>query len=163
MSVVQIIGFSLALLVMLVGVLGSVIPGVPGTPVVLLAAVGHRLCFGAAGANNWVLLVLGLLTLVSLLIEWLAGVVGTRKFGGTWRGMVGALVGGVAGMFFSLPGIILGPIIGAVVFELAGGCGMDQAARAGAGTLVGWLVGSAAKVAIGVVMIGLFALNVLGR
>ncbi len=163
MTVLQIIGFSLALLVMLVGVVGSVIPGVPGTPVVLLAAVGHRLCFGAAGANNWVLLGLGFLTLVSLLIEWLAGVLGTRRFGGTWRGMIGALVGGIAGMFFSLPGIILGPIIGAVVFELAGGCRMGQAARAGVGTLVGWLVGSAAKVAIGVVMIGLFALNVLGR
>jgi uncharacterized protein len=163
MTVVQIIGFSVALLVMFLGVLGSVIPGVPGTPLVLLAAVGHRLCFGAAGASNWVLLVLGLLTLLSLLIEWLAGVVGTRKFGGTWRGIIGALVGGVAGMFFGLPGIILGPIIGAVVFELAGGSGMDQAARAGVGTLVGWLVGSAAKVGIGVVMIGLFALNVLGR
>ena len=159
----QIIGLSLTLLVMLVGLVGNVLPAIPGTPLVLVAAVGHRLYFGAASINNVVLVALVLLTLLSLLFDFLASVLGARKFGATWRGMLGAVIGGVVGFFFGIPGIILGPFLGATLFEMFSDKEFKVAVKAGTGAVVGLLLGVLGKSAICVVMIALFAFNVIYR
>lgn len=163
MTIEQIIGLALALLVMLVGLAGTMIPGVPGVPLVLLAAGVHRLWFGDAGVSNMVLIILMLLTLVSLGIDYLASVVGARKLGATWRGVLGAVLGAMVGFFFSVPGVIIGPFVGAVAFEMFGGREWKEAARAGVGALVGVFVGAAGKVVCGAVMIGLFVVNAISR
>src|SRR5204862_6273698 len=121
MSVEQIIGLALALLVMLCGSAASILPGIPGTPIVLLVAIGHRIYFGPAGANNWVLAILIVLTLLSVLFDYLASMFGAKKLGATWKGILGAMVGGLVGLFFNLPGILFGPFLGALLFEFAGG------------------------------------------
>jgi len=159
----QIVGLSLALLIMLTGLVGNVLPGLPGTPLVLVGAVAHRLYFGTASTSNSVLVVLVLLALAALLLDLLAGMLGAKKFGATWRGAVGAVIGGVVGLFFSLPGIILGPFIGATLFELLGRKEIKHAARAGAGAVIGLLVGVVGKCSISVIMIVLFATNVIYR
>jgi uncharacterized protein YqgC (DUF456 family) len=163
MTADQIIGLVLALLVMLCGSVGSILPGIPGTPLVLLAAIGHRLYFGSAGANYWVLGLLVLLTLLSVGFDYLASMYGAKKLGATCRGVLGAVVGGLVGIFFSFPGIILGPFLGALVFEFAGGRGFKPAAKAGLGATLGLLAGAVGKFAICVTMMGLFALNVFYR
>src|SRR4051794_19800802 len=99
---------------MLIGLIGSIVPGLPGTPLVLVAAVGHRLYFGSTSASNAVLVTLLLLTIFSLVLDFVASVFGTKKFGATWLGAVGAVIGGIIGIFFALPGIILGPFLGAM-------------------------------------------------
>ena len=101
MSVDQWIGLILALIVMGVGLIGCVLPGIPGTPLVLVAAVGHRLYFGQESASTFVLIVLVLMTLFSMLIDYLASVLGAKKLGATWRGVAGAVVGAVVGLFFA--------------------------------------------------------------
>ena len=159
----QIIGLSLTLVVMLVGLVGSIVPGLPAAPLVLVAAVGHRLCFGAAGASNTVLLVLTVLTLISLVFDLAASVLGAKKMGATWRGAVGALVGGVVGLFFNLPGIILGPFLGATLLEMTGGQEFKKAAKSGAGAVLGLVLGIIGRFAICVVMMILFATNVILR
>ena len=163
MTTEQIIGLSLTLLVMLAGLIGSLLPVMPGVPLILIAAIGHRLYFGAASINNFVLIILVWLTLVSLVFDFLASLLGSRKFGATWLGMTGAVVGGIIGLFFSLPGIILGPFLGAMIFEILGDKEFKQAVHAGLGATVGLLLGIAGKFAIGVVMIILFATNVILR
>ena len=105
----QIIGLSLALLVMLAALIGNIVPGLPGTPLALVAAIGHRLYFGQASVNNLVLFVLVVLTAVALIFDFLGSALGAKKFGATWRGVVGAALGGIIGLFFSLPGIVPGP------------------------------------------------------
>jgi uncharacterized protein YqgC (DUF456 family) len=163
MTAEQILGLSLALLLMFLGAAASLIPGLPGTPVVLVAAIGHRLYFGPAGANNWVLGGLLALTLLSVVFDYVASMYGAKKLGATWRGLLGAVLGGVVGLFFSLPGVILGPFVGAMLFELAGGYKLKPAARAGLGAMLGLLAGALGKVAICLAMIGLFAINVIYR
>lgn len=148
---------------MLVGLVGNVLPAIPGTPLVLVAAVAHRLYFGAASVNNTVLFVLVMLTLLSLLFDWVASVLGARKFGATWRGMTGAVVGGIIGFFFGIPGIILGPFLGATLFEMFGDKEFKKAVKAGTGAVIGLLLGVIGKFAICVVMIALFAFNVIYR
>ena len=163
MTTVEIIGLSLALLVMLIGLVGSLFPILPGPPLILATAIIHRLVFGVASINNLVLIILVWLTVVALVFDFLASMFGTRKFGATWRGMIGAIIGGVVGLFFGLPGIILGPFLGAMLFEMLGDKEFKQAVHAGLGATVGLLLGIVGKFAIGVGMIILFATNVIMR
>ena len=157
----QIIGLGLTLLVMLVGAAGSVLPGIPSTPIVAVAAIGHRLYFGAHSISNLVLIVLILLTVFSLVMDYVAGVAGARKFGATWRGVVGAALGTLVGLFFNLPGIILGPFIGAALLELAGGRKWPDASRAGLGAVLGVFVGALGKLACCFAMMAMFTVSVI--
>ncbi len=159
----QIIGLTLALLVMLLALVGNLIPGLPGTPLALVAVIGHRLYFGAASVSNVVLIVLVVLTVAAVGLDFLGGALGARKFGATWRGITGAVVGGLVGLFFNLPGIILGPFIGATLFELVGDKELKAAAKAGLGAVIGLVLGVIGKSALGVVMIILFVVNVMAR
>jgi uncharacterized protein len=159
----EIVGLSLTMLVMLAGLVGSLLPVLPGTPLVLVAAIGHRLYFGAASISNLVLGILVALTLISLVFDFLASLLGAKKFGATWRGMTGAVVGGIIGLFFNLPGIILGPFLGAMLFEILGDKEFKKAARAGLGATLGLLLGIIGKFSIAVMMIILFATNVVLR
>jgi uncharacterized protein YqgC (DUF456 family) len=163
MTIEQIVGLILALLIMCVGVAGSILPGLPSTPVVLIAAIGHKLYFGPAGPDWWVLAVLGVFTVVSLVIDYVASVYGAKKLGATWRGAVGAIVGGLIGLFFSLPGILLGPFVGAFLFEMAGGREWREATKAGVGATLGLLAGTLGKLASCVAMMVLFTVNVILR
>jgi uncharacterized protein len=163
MSWEQIIGISVTLIVMCIGLVGSIVPVLPGTPVVLVAAIGHRLYFGDASISNIFLAVLVLLTGLSLLLDFLASMLGAKKFGATWRGMIGAVIGGVIGLFFALPGIIMGPFLGAMILEMTGGKEFKIAAKAGAGAVIGLLLGVVGKFSICVMMIALFATNTIYR
>ncbi|MBI3852638.1 MAG: DUF456 domain-containing protein [Verrucomicrobia bacterium] len=163
MTAEQIIGLSLALLVMCVGMAGSILPGIPSTPLVLITAIGHRLYFGATGPGNWVLMILAAITAFSLLVDYLASMYGAKKLGATWRGVLGAVVGGLVGIFFNLPGILLGPFIGAVVFEMAAGRKFKEAGRAGLGATLGLLGGAVVKLGGCVAMMGLFTWDVIQR
>ncbi|HXJ73943.1 MAG TPA: DUF456 domain-containing protein [Candidatus Dormibacteraeota bacterium] len=163
MTTEQIIGLILALLIMVVGIAGSILPGLPSTPLVLIGAIAHKLYFGPTGVAWWVMTILAVITVLSLVMDYVASVYGAKRLGATWRGALGAIVGGLVGLFFNLPGILLGPFVGAVLFELAGGREWKAASRAGVGATLGLLAGALGKLACCTAMIGLFTLNVIGR
>ncbi len=163
MTTEQIAGLVLALLIMCMGLAGSILPGLPSTPIVLLAAIGHRLYFGATGPGNLVIALLIGLTLFSMVIDYFASMYGAKKLGATWKGILGAAVGGILGIFFGFIGIVIGPFIGALIFELASGREAKAAARAGVGAVLGLLAGAVGKLACCLAMMGLFTVNVLYR
>ena len=146
---------------MLAGFVGSIVPGLPGTPIVLLAAIGHRIYFGQQSVDYWVLGALVVLTAASFVLDYLAGMYGARRFGATWRGVLGSVIGGLIGLFFGLPGVLLGPFLGAALFELLGGYEMKKAIHAGIGATVGLLAGTVGKCGICVMMIGAFTVSVV--
>ena len=86
MTTEQIIGLIFALLLMAVGVAGSILPGLPSTPLVLIAAIAHKIYFGPAGAAWWVLALLAMFTVLSLVMDYAASVYGAKRLGATWRG-----------------------------------------------------------------------------
>ncbi len=161
MEMAEFIGLGLALLIMAVGCLGSILPAVPSTPLVLGAAVVHKLYFQADSAGWIVLTLLVLITGVALLMDYLATVLGAKQFGATKKGMTGAIVGGIVGLFFNLPGILLGPFIGAVMFEMIGGRRWKPACRAGIGATLGLLAGAVGKLVCCLSMMTLFIISVL--
>jgi|SRR6516162_11483181 uncharacterized protein YqgC (DUF456 family) len=163
MTTAEIIGLALALFVMLIGFVGSLVPGVPGPPLVLVAAVVHRLYFGEHSVRLLVLLCLILLTIFSIVLDFVASMFGAKRLGATWKGAVGAVVGGLIGMFFWIPGMIVGPFVGAMVMEMIGGHEFKKASKAGAGAVLGLILGIIVKCAVCVAMMALFTLDVILR
>jgi len=146
-----------------IGVAGSILPGLPSTPLVLLSGILHKLYFGVAGVGWVVMSVLAALTALSLVMDYTASIYGARRLGATWRGATGAMVGGLIGVFFNLPGILLGPFLGALAFEMAGGRKLKESSRAGLGATLGLLAGALGKVFCCLAMMGLFAADVVYR
>lgn len=163
MTTGEVIGLIITLLVMLVGLVGSIAPLLPGPPLILIAALGHRLWFGEHSASTWVLIFLTGLTILSVVLDHLASMYGARWFGATWRGVLGAFIGGLVGLFFSLPGLIIGPFLGAMVFELMGGHEFDKASRAGLGATLGVFAGAFGKCVVSLMMMVMFTVSVVLR
>lgn len=149
-----------AVVVMALGLIGTVIPVVPGTTIILAAAVVHRLVVGADRSVGWSALVtLLLLTLVTYAIDAAAGYLGAKRFGATKWGLIGCAAGGLVGMFFGLFGLFVGPVVGAVAGEVIGGKEIVRAGRAGWGTFLGSVAGVIGKLSIGLIMIVIFLMN----
>lgn len=163
MTYEQTIGLVLALIVMMIGVVGCVLPVLPGIPLVLLSAFAHKLYFGNAGAAWWVLIVMTVVGALATGLDYAASVYGARKLGATWRGGLGAVGGALVGLLFAPIGLLVGPFIGAVLFELAGHRPWKDASKAGAGAVLGLLAGGIGKLTCALCMVALFTFNVIYR
>ena len=140
------------------GISGMFLPFLPGAPLLFLGLLCAAWAEDFQYVGIWTLLVLGCLAALSYLAEFMGSVLGARKFGGSRRAMLGAALGGIVGLFFGIPGILVGPFVGAVLGELSLQRTLDQASRAGFGTVIGLAFGVAGKFAIGIAMVGLFLL-----
>lgn len=150
----------LAIVMMAIGLIGTVLPVVPGTTIILGAAVLHRVMVGPErGMGWWALAALVALTLASYGLDFLSGYFGAKYFGATRWGVAGAVVGGIIGIFTGFITLLVLPIVGAIAGELIAGKRLINAGKAGWGTLLGNLAGMTGKLAIGLAMIVLFLLN----
>lgn len=148
----------LAALLVIVGLAGTLLPALPGPPLLfaglLLAAWAEHFAYVGVGG----LAVLGGMTALIYVVDFAAGAFGARRFGASRRAVVGAALGAVVGLFFGLPGILLGPFLGAVAGELSARRSLSQAGRAGIGATLGLAIGAAAKLALSLSMVGFFLL-----
>ncbi len=146
-----------ALVLMAIGLIGTVLPIFPGTTIILAAAILHRVMLGPAKSIGWrSVAVLVALTLASYALDFAGSCYGARRFGATRWGVAGAVVGAIIGLFFGLPGLLVGPIIGAFAGEIIGGKRLVAAGRAGWGALLGNLAGTLAKLLIALAMVSWF-------
>ena len=141
---------------LIAGLAGSLLPFLPGAPLILGAALVHALAtdFNPIGAGR--LFVLAGLTAFAYALDYIAGAVGAKKFGGSVWAVVGALVGAVVGLFFGPPGLLIGPVVGAVAGELLKSGEFEHSLKAGFGALVGMAVALLARFALAFTMVGLF-------
>ena len=151
----------LSVVLILFGLAGTVVPALPGVPIIFIGLLLAAWIDGFTAIGWGTLVVLGLLTLLSVVIDLLAAAFGTQRMGASPRAFWGATLGALVGIFFGLAGIVLGPFIGAVVAELSAGQDTRQAGRSGYGAWLGLLLGTAAKLAIAFLMLGIFLLNYL--
>jgi uncharacterized protein len=151
----------LACLVMLAGVAGTVIPALPGLPLIWLAALGYGWYEGFTKITyeylGWSLVVV----VLAAAAEHYARAWGAKRFGATSRGAWGAVIGSIAGLFFLPIGLIVGPFLGAALAEMAGGRPWSEAARAGWGGVVGVLGGVLVNFIIAVALVVSFLWTVL--
>lgn len=144
-------------LLILVGLAGSVLPAMPGVPLVFAG-----LWLGAWIDNyqevdaRWIWL-FGVLTLVAMAVDLIATALGAKKVGASRQAVTGAVIGTVAGLFLGgLIGVLIGPFVGAVAGELVARGGIDRAMDVGIATWMGFLFGTLVKLALSLAMIGVF-------
>ncbi len=154
---VEVLWWVLALLLVGVGLAGSVLPALPGVPLVFAGLLVAAWAGNFEQVGAFPLVVLGLLTLLSFGIDLAATAMGAKRVGATKLAVLGAALGTFAGIFLGLPGLILGPFVGAVAGELISHGQVQQATRAGIATWMGLLFGTLAKLALVFTMLGLFA------
>ena len=134
----------IAALLILVGIIGCIVPGLPGVPLAYaglwIAQATERIDF------SWqMLLVWGIITIVVSILDYVVPAWGTKQYGGTKYGVWGSTIGVFAGMFIGALGVIIGPLVGAVLGELIGGKEVAEALRAGWGSFIGLLFGTILK------------------
>jgi len=147
----------LSILLVIVGVWGTIIPVLPGIALIFSGYAVWGIASGLKDYGTTTLLVMGLITIFSYALDYYAGAIGAKKFGASRGGVWGSIIGAIIGfVFFNLPGLILGPFVGAIAGELLAGRSHSDAFRAGWGAFLGFLAGSLIRVTIGIVMSLLF-------
>ncbi len=146
----------LALIFVTAGMVGLVLPAIPGPPMIFAGLVMAAWAEGFIHVGGVTIAVLAVLAVIAVAADFLAGALGAKHFGTGRKAMIGAAIGGLIGLFFGIPGIIAGPFIGAVLGEFSVRKNFRSAGLAGIGAWLGVVIGVAAKVAIGFTMIGIF-------
>ena len=154
MSVVLWIG---AVILIVVGLIGIVLPALPGHVLILAGLIL------AAWADDFDRVGVGMLVLIGVIgaasygVDFAAAALGAKHMGASKRAMVGAALGTVLGLFFGFVGVVIGPLLGAVLGELTQHRDWKRVGKAGLAAWIGFAIGTAVKVAIAFVMLGLFA------
>ena len=143
--------------IMILGILGCVLPVIPGPPVSFIGLLVLQFTKFADFSTRFLIL-WGTVAVVVTILDYIVPIWGTKKFGGTKAGMWGAGIGLVIGIFFFPPiGIIVGPFAGAVIGEAIKGKKAGEAFKAGFGSFLGLLVGIILKLAVSITMTYYFA------
>ncbi|OZI06711.1 hypothetical protein BWI93_18870 [Siphonobacter sp. BAB-5385] len=143
----------LGVLALLVGLAGAVLP-LPGPP---LSFLGLLLLHwsGRATFSSTTLIVLGIVTFIIAILDYLVPIWGVRKFGGTTYGTYGTTIGLILGLILPIPGgMFVGAFVGAMGGEMYGGMASGKAMRAAFGSFLGFMAGMFMKVVLCLVMIG---------
>jgi uncharacterized protein YqgC (DUF456 family) len=148
----------LAIALMLVGAAGVVLPALPGVPLMFAGMIVAASIDDFERIGWLTLTILGVLTILSFIIDFAASALGAKRVGASGRAIWGAVIGTVVGLFFGLPGLLLGPFLGAVAGEITVHGRLDQAGKVGVATWIGLLFGTLAKLAIAFSMVGVFLL-----
>jgi uncharacterized protein len=144
-------------LLILLGLAGSVLPGLPGAPLILLAAVIHKLLLPQY-LSWWTVGALAVLAVVSILVETLFAVAGARWFKATFWGILGAGFGALLGLIGGVVGVLAGAVLGAMAAErFLARRSPEDAIKAGVGAGLGLLLSGLGKFVISLAMTALFA------
>lgn len=152
---------ALTVVLMLLGLAGSLLPVLPGSPLILAGAVLYawHTQFTVVGWAD--LIVLGVLALAGQGLDYAAAALGAKNYGGSRWGMIGACIGGTLGLITAnVIGLIIGSFAGAVALELLKGSELKASVKVGYGTLIGFFCGAVGKVIIALIMVGYFIVQV---
>lgn len=147
----------LAFALIAVGLVGTVMPALPGPPLVLLGILLAAWIDRFAKISGLVCAVISVLALAAIAIDWIAGALGARRVGASKWAVIGATVGAILGVLSGFWGLLFMPLAGAAIGEFVARQDLLRAGQVGLATWVGMLLGTVAKLAIVAMMIGIFA------
>jgi uncharacterized protein YqgC (DUF456 family) len=141
----------------LVGLAGLVLPVLPGILLVFAGLAVAAWAEGFARVGAWGLSIIGVLALLAFAVDFLASLLGAKRAGASGLALAGATLGAFIGLLFGVPGLILGPFVGAVVGELIARRDLVRAGQVGLATWIGMVLGGVTKVILAFMMIATFA------
>ncbi|HLQ86443.1 MAG TPA: DUF456 domain-containing protein [Salinisphaeraceae bacterium] len=150
--------YAVALLLVLGGLAGSILPLLPGIPMIFGGLWLAAWLNGFQHVGLWTLSLIALLGLAALVLDFVAGALGAQRVGASKAAIWGALIGTIIGLFFGLLGLLLGPFIGALLGELSSGNSVLRSTHISFATWIGMLLGALAKLVLSLMMIGIFLL-----
>jgi uncharacterized protein YqgC (DUF456 family) len=148
--------WTLAIALIAIGLVGIVLPAVPGTMLIFAGILVGAWADGFTRVGPATLVLLGLLAAASYGVDFAAAALGAKRLGASRRAMAGAALGTLFGLMFGLPGLIVGPFLGALLGELTTNRDLRRASRMGVAAWIGFAIGMVAKVAVAFLMIGIF-------
>ena len=161
---IQLLLYVLAAALILLGLAGTILPALPGLPLMFAGMLLAAWADHFTRISGWTIALLALLTLISIAVDIAATAIGARRVGASKLAMLGAALGTVfGGIAFNIPGLILGPFIGAMGGELIHGRELRHASKIGFGTWVGLAIGTALKLAMAFAMLGVFVFALAWR
>ena len=151
----------LTFVVMFIGLVGIILPVLPGSILIFAAALFYALLDGFQAVGWITLLVMGLLTAIATTASIWASSMGARAGGASGWSILAGMVGGLVGLVvFSLPGSIIGVLLGMFLVETLRVKGWRQALKSGGGWMLGWLLSTVIELAIGLIMVAIFTWRV---
>jgi uncharacterized protein YqgC (DUF456 family) len=147
---------ALALVLVIVGLVGIVVPAVPGVMLIFAGLWLAAWSDGFARVSEGVIIALGVIATATYFVDIAMMALGMERLGASRRSMIGAAIGMGVGLFFGLPGLLIGPFAGAVLGELSAHGNLSRAGRAGVAAWMGFVVGAVMKMGFAFVMIGMF-------
>ena len=145
-----------AVILVVVGLVGVVLPALPGTVLIFAGLLLAAWADGFARVSIPTIVVIGIIGAASYGVDFAAAALGAKKLGASKRAMAGAAIGTVLGLFLGLPGLIIGPFVGAVLGELSVDRDWKKAGKAGLAAWIGFAIGTAVKIGIAFGMLGIF-------
>ncbi|MBC7709274.1 MAG: DUF456 domain-containing protein [Rhizobacter sp.] len=155
------LGWIAAVLLIIVGLAGTVLPALPGTILVLGGIVLSAWLDDFTRVKWWVVTIIAVLAVAAWVTDYLATIMGAKKAGASTLAIVGAALGTIAGIFMGLIGVLFMPFVGAVIGELIAQKNVKQAAKVGFATWLGLLIGTVVKLVLVFMMIGIFVAALL--
>lgn len=153
--------WTLAAALVVVGVVGTVLPALPGTVLVFAGLLLGAWIDGFARVGGVTVAVLGVLTVLAWIVDYVAGVMGARRVNASRQALVGAMLGTLLGVFTGLWGLLFMPLVGAAIGEYLAIRDFARAGHVGMWTWIGMMLGTVVKIAITFAMIGIFAVALL--
>ncbi len=146
----------IAVLLIVVGIAGTVLPALPGVPLIFGGVLIAAWIGDFQRISVFTVVVLAILAVLGIVIDYIAAAISAKRAGASRQGIIGAAIGTVAGVFTGLWGLLFMPLMGAAIGEFMAHKDAFRAGKVGAATWFGLLVGTAIKLAIAFTMVGVF-------
>ena len=148
--------WALAIVLIGVGLIGVILPALPGTVLIFAGVLVAAWAEGFTRVGIGTLVIIGVIGAASYAVDFVAAAAGAKRMGASPRAVVGAGLGTLLGLFLGIPGLIFGPLVGAVLGELSAHRDLKRAGRAGIAAWIGFAIGTAVKIALAMSMIAIF-------
>ncbi|MEN9775719.1 MAG: hypothetical protein RL322_2789 [Pseudomonadota bacterium] len=151
----------LALLMILVGAAGTVLPALPGPPLILLGALLAAWIDRFTVISGLTCAILSALALLAMVVDFVSGSIGAQRVGASRQAIIGSVIGTLLGVFTGLWGLIFMPLVGAAAGEFLARRQILRAGQVGLATWLGLLMGTVIKLALVMTMLGIFIASLL--
>ena len=148
--------WTVAVALILIGIVGTVLPALPGAVLVFGGIVLAAWIDDFTRIPVWIVILLGAMTAVAWVVDYVAAAAGAKRVGASKYAIIGAMIGTFAGIVTGLWGLLFMPLVGAAIGEYIAQRDLRRACKVGLATWLGLLVGTAVKIAIVFTMVGVF-------